>query len=76
MQQWRVRQEMKTQVFDILFSIQEENHIVDRGHLILHARDQEHAKAKAREAIWAGLRRLHLNPDQLTVGIHDAKVVA
>jgi hypothetical protein len=66
MQQWRVRQEMKTQVFDILFSIQEENHIVDRGHLILHAR----------EAIWAGLRRLHLNPDQLTVGIHDAKVVA
>lgn len=66
----------KTQVFDVLFTIQEDGKMLDRGRLVLHAADKEHAERKAREAIWAGLQRMHIPFERVTVGIHEAKIVA
>ena len=66
----------RLQVFDIYFTVQEEGRRVDQGHLVLHASDRDHAERKAKDAIWAGLQRLHLPLERITVGIHEAKVVA
>lgn len=66
----------RARLFDVTFTIQDELRIVERGHLVLHAPDEEAAKAKARQAIFAGLCRMHLKLDTITVGIHSANVVA